>query len=141
MSTPTLSSLIESLQKSWSQETFEGLLLRLYQTRVGVLAGKNKPDEPIQAYLAEGEQVAFSSTTQGDGKRRIVAFADPRAFFDKFGPKFNGEVSGAQLMHTVLDNAACEGVILNSAESTTSVSLGRADIERFVQAIEKSKVN
>jgi hypothetical protein len=134
MSTFSISSRIESLQRAWAQPEFESLLAALHQASVGVLASRNKPDEPIQAtWLDEGETIALSSTAHGDGKRRVVAFAEPREFIQKFGPRLNAEVSGKSLMELVLANEACHGIILNSATSATSIAIGRADIQRFCQ--------
>jgi hypothetical protein len=141
MTTTTLSSLIDSLQQTWSQPSFESLLAQLYQAQVGVLASKHKPDEPIQAMLTEGETIALSSSTHGDGKRRVVACADPQVFFEKFGPKLNAVLPGQQLMNLVLENDQCHGIILNSATSATSISIGRDDISRFVQARSNPSAN
>jgi hypothetical protein len=140
MSADSLSTYIESLQKAWAQPEFEALLARLHASPVGVLAGKNKPDEPIQATLLDGEPIALSSTTHGDGLRRIVAFAEPHEFVKRFGPRLNAEVSGKTLMEVVLENEGCHGIILNSATSANSITIGRNDIQRYCSALLSKQV-
>ncbi len=127
MSQTQLSTLIEDLQASWSTEKLEMLLHTFRQTTVGINAF-NVPKEYLgMTVQTESEGITLGSTTHGDGKSRVMAYADPRQFIAKFGQKFNGEMLGEEVIRVALHNPSCVGILLNSAFSEISVAIDRED--------------
>lgn len=124
-----ISDLMCTYQESLSIEHFDALVERLATTAVGVHLFGVAPPEAERNLVADGKGISLASTTHGDGKSRLVAFADPREFNRRFGPKCNGEMLGKTLFEVVLHNPDCHGILINSATSETSVVIPRSDIE------------
>ncbi len=125
MSQHNLSDLIDSLHESWTAERFNMLLAKLKASSVGIIA-INVPDHYLgKTVRTASEGVTLASTRHGDGKSRILAFAEPRDFVAKFGPKCNGEMLGAEVIKVVLHNPDCAGILLNSAKSEISIVIER----------------
>jgi hypothetical protein len=142
MTSPTLSSLIDSLQTNWERDTLNTLLSELSRAQVGIVA-INVPKEfegkTVETRTAGAQGIGLGNTVHGDGKTRVVAFAEPQEFIARFGRQFNGEISGKQLFRAVLHNPACHGILLNSATAPVSLPIERAAILEFVQADSPSR--
>ena len=55
----------------------------------------------------------------------VLAFADPDAFVQAFGARFNATMSGEAVLQTVAHNPACYGVRVNSAKAEISIIIDR----------------
>jgi hypothetical protein len=128
MSATPISDLIELYQESPSAEHFDALVDCLASSPVGVHLFGAVQSDTERNLVADGETVSLASTMHGDGKSRILAFADPREFLHRFGPKCNGEMPGQALFEVVLHNSDCHGILLNSARAETSVVIPRSEI-------------
>lgn len=127
---PTLSELITYLAESWHEETFDEFLALLLKSQLGVRVD-GVPDGVSGPFVVGSTQsLSLGRTTFGDGRSRILVFADPEEFIARFGLQFNGEINGAMLVNVVLYNADCEGILVNSALSSISVPIERSDIQR-----------
>ncbi len=129
MSDTPLSDLINSFHQSKTDEDFDALLELFKGSPIGVLAIGVKQGESEQTIVVEEGDITLASTGFGDGKSRILAFADPREFNRRFGKKSNGEMPGSSLFAAVLLNPGCAGILLNSAQGEISVVIPRERIQ------------
>jgi len=134
MNQPSLSVLIEALQAQPGREKYEHLLSVFSQSSVGVLVAGAPEGHPGGTLKADGERISLGSSEHGDGKSRILAFADPKEFIANFGQRFNGEMLGEEVFKVALHNQACGGILLNSARAPISLPMERGDIQRFLQS-------
>ena len=135
MNQPSLSMLIEALQAQPGREKYEHVLSVFSQSSVGVVVVGAPEGHPGGTLKADGERISLGSSQHGDGKSRILAFADPKEFSANFGPRFNGEMRGEDVFKVALHNQTCSGILLNSAKAPISLPMERVDIQRFLQAV------
>ena len=133
MNQNSLSALIEALQAQPSRERFQHLLAAFSHSSVGIMALSVPKEQFGKTFKTEGEEVSLASSQHGDGKSRVLAFADPKEFIANFCQKFNAEMKGEEVFKVVLHNPACGGILLNSASSPISIPIEREDIQRFLQ--------
>lgn len=86
---------------------------------------------------AHGQPVAGSSlgarrTTHGDGRSRLLAYADPEAALRNFGPRFNAGIAGEVLLRMVASDTECEGILVNSATQEISLIISRPTAQSLV---------
>lgn len=127
MDTP-LSDLLEEYIRSQSDHDYEGLCQLFMSSEVGVLAKGAPKEEPGRFKSTSDNPFQLGLTTHGDGRPRILAFADPSAFTQKFGQPFNAGVTGVDMCKTVIFNEKCEGILLNSAKSEVSIIISRKKV-------------
>jgi hypothetical protein len=68
-------------------------------------------------------------TTHGDGRPRILTFADPPVYARTFGQPFTVGVPGSVLLEMAAGDPDCAGILVNSATSETSVVITREAAE------------
>lgn len=121
-----LSDLIDDLHfKSGTQDSFADFLQAFRCALVGVIA-LGVPQGSMGEFTSMPEHpVSLGSSTDNDGHRVVLAFADPNAFVRAFGARFNATMSGEQVLQTVVHNPACYGVRVNSAKAEISIIIDR----------------
>ncbi len=60
-----------------------------------------------------------------DGRSVLLTFADPVVFSQRYGQRFNAEMSGIDALRTAEANLDCEGLQVNSALNETSIIITR----------------
>jgi len=110
----------------------EALVHAFAHAKVGVIAIGVPEDADGNVTSTDANPVSLGNTTHGDGKQRVVAFADPEEFVKRFGQPFNAEMLGIDVYRTVDANATGHGVLVNSATSETSMIISRASAEVFL---------
>jgi len=78
-----------------------------------------------------GEGFAAGKTTHGDGRSRILAFADPAVASQTPGSPCNAGIPGAVLLRMAADDPTCEGILVNSATRLISVIIDRDSVSAF----------
>ena len=121
-----LSDLIENINsKSGTQDSFADFLQAFRSAVVGVIAS-DVPQGAVDKFTSTPEHpISVGSSTDSDGHRVVLAFADPDAFVRTFGARFNATMSGEAVLQTVAHNAACYGVRVNSAKAELSILIDR----------------
>lgn len=113
-----------------SPESYERFLQLFRASVIGIVAdGAVRQD-------GQGQPVASnmraSRTSYGDGRSRLLTYADPEAFLRNFGPRFNAGVAGEVLLRMVASDADCEGILVNSATREISLIISRTTAESLV---------
>lgn len=103
-----------------SDDHYREFLREFGRSKLGVLAQRS----PFSVGLIKGP----------DGGKVILAFADPPAFIQRFGQKFNAEMAGVDLLKTALANPDCQGVLVNSAKQEISVLIQRRTAQQLLGA-------
>ena len=100
--------------------------LTLFRTSVVgvVMSGTPVPDEHGRP-TSDGT-LGVSRTDYGDGRQRLLTFADPEAFARNFGPQFNAGLAGDVLLRMAADDPDCEGILVNSATRPSSVVISKS---------------
>jgi hypothetical protein len=123
MSETPLSDVMSEHAETRTPESYERFLRLLRASTVGIVAtGALAHDE--QGYFADGD-LGAGRTTHGDGRPRVLAYADPEAALRNFGPRFNAGVSGEVLLQMAATDPNCEGVLVNSALSEISLVVSK----------------
>ncbi|AEV83738.1 hypothetical protein ACWT_2703 [Actinoplanes sp. SE50] len=101
-------------------EAYQRFVALFRSSTVGVVVtGTPVPDAP-GGFVSDGT-LAVRRTGHGDGRQRILTFADPEVFARRFGPVFNAGMSGDALLRMAADDRECAGILVNSATAETSV--------------------
>jgi len=101
------------------------------RSKIGVVA-EGAPEGVVGTVQSTEENpLHIGGTKDPDGRRVLLAFADPPAFIKKFGQVFNAEMSGESLFHAVLATPDCAGIRVNSAKREVSMILSREDIQEL----------
>ncbi|GAA2468092.1 hypothetical protein [Winogradskya humida] len=74
--------------------------------------------------VTHGERLGAGMTTYGDGKSRILSFADSDARSRWAAGRYNAGVQGAMLLRMAADNP-CEGILVNCATREISLVIDR----------------
>jgi hypothetical protein len=69
--------------------------------------------------------ISLGSSPDPEGHDMVLAFADPDAFMQQFGTRFNAKMSGEAVLQTVVFNPACYGLRVNSAKADISILIDR----------------
>jgi hypothetical protein len=125
-----LSELIAS--QDGSAKRFYRFLDAFCKSRLGVCAS-GAPDGFRGDCVPTVEQPV--SVARIRGQPLLLAFADPTAFEQRFGPRFNALISGEALLATVLFSADCQGIRVNSALAQISIVIDRAAVARLALLI------
>jgi hypothetical protein len=80
-----------------------------------------------------GEGYSAGRTTHGDGRPRILTFADPAVASQAPGSQCNAGVSGAVLLQMAAGDPASEGILVNSATEPISIIISRASASAVAQ--------
>jgi hypothetical protein len=113
MSETPLSDVMSEYAETKTPESYEHFL-RLFRASTVGIAATGVPARGPHGYVADGN-LGAGSTTHGDGRPRVLAFADPEAALRNFGPRFNAGLSGEVLLQMAATDPDCEGILVNSA--------------------------
>ena len=102
-------------------------------SRVGVIAS-GLPDggEPGEHRSAAGNPVGLARAATPDGRVMVLACADRAAFVQKFHARFNADMLGSELAALALRLPDCEGILVNSAASSHSIAIPRAQLTELL---------
>ncbi len=131
MSDSPLSDIMGEHAATRSPDSYERFLALFRAGTVGI-AASGTPVVDASGRLAAGSDLGAGRTTHGDGKARILAFADPEAALRNFGPRFNAGVSGAVLLHMAAADADCDGILVNSATEEVSLVISKSTAQSLV---------
>jgi hypothetical protein len=114
-----------------SPESYERFLGLFRASVIGIVSvGAARQD--AQGQLVTGSNFGVRRTTHGDGRSRLLAYADPEAALRNFGPRFNAGVAGEVLLRMVASDAECEGILVNSATQEISFIISRPTAQSLV---------
>lgn len=120
-----LSDLIEDYFNSRTQDSFAGFLKAFRCAVVGVIALGVPPGTTGNSISTPEHPISLGSSPDNEGHGMVLAFADPDAFVQTFGARFNAKMSGEAVMLTVVQNPDCYGVRINSAKAAISILIDR----------------
>jgi tetratricopeptide (TPR) repeat protein len=128
-----LSDLIDTYFKDSTQNSFADFLQAFRQAVVGVIAS-GVPQGVGEFTSTADHPVSLGSSTDNNGHRVVLAFADPDAFARTFGVRFNVTMPGEDVLQTVVHNPDCYGVSVNSAKSEISIIIDRQTVVSLFDA-------
>ena len=124
MSDTPLSDAMAEHAETGSGESYDRFIALFRTSVVGIaIEGMPVPDE--HGNLVSDGEVSAYMTKHGDGRSRIVAYADPEAFLVNFGPRFNAGVPGEVLLGMAASDPDCAGVLVNSATQEISLVIAK----------------
>mgnify|MGYP006992414706 CR=1 FL=1 len=113
-------------------ESLSKLLIQLKGSMVGVVAvgGQVTGVDAENTYATSTKQnpTGIGQSAAPDGTLVILAYADPKAFAERYGEAFNAMMSGNDLFRTVVSDPGCNAIQINSALSETSIIIYRKTI-------------
>lgn len=130
-----LSDLIEDIHfKSGTQDSFADFLQAFRCAVVGVIA-LGAPQGSAGEFTSMPEHpISVGSSKDKDGRDVVLAFADPEAFVQTFGARFNATMPGQAVLQTVAHNPGCYGVRVNSAKAEISILIDRHTAVSLLEA-------
>ncbi|GAB3835381.1 hypothetical protein ACFPIJ_51005 [Dactylosporangium cerinum] len=132
MSDSPLSDAMGEHAATRSPESYERFLALFRAGTVGIVA-IGTPETDASGRLVTGSNLGAGRTTYGDGKARILTFADPETALRNFGPRFNAGLSGADVLQMVATNADCDGILVNSATEEISLVISKSTAQSLVE--------
>ncbi|MFI5926584.1 SseB family protein [Micromonospora sp. NPDC051543] len=130
MSETPLSDVMSEHAEAKTPESYERFLRLFRSSTVGIVA-TGVDAHGAQVQFADGN-LGAGSTTHGDGRTRLLAYADPEAALRNFGPRFNAGVSGEVLLQMAATDPDCEGVLVNSAIYEISLVISKSAAESLL---------
>ncbi|HEX5594697.1 MAG TPA: hypothetical protein VFX61_01550 [Micromonosporaceae bacterium] len=124
MSDTPLSDVMTEHAETSTQESYERFLSLFRASTIGIVAVGTPSQDPDGGFRADGNLVA-GRTTHGDGRARILAYADPEAALRNFGPRFNAGLVGEVLLQMAAADLDCEGILVNSAIREISLTISK----------------
>ena len=100
MSDTPLSDLMAQHSSINSAESHKRFFEAFRQSKVGIVA-TGAPDGTVgQVTSTTASPLGVGVTRTPDGRRRILVFADPSAFIQRFGRRFNADMDGQAVLMT-----------------------------------------
>jgi SseB protein N-terminal domain len=115
-----LSDAMHTHVQANTAETYAAFV-ELFRNSVIGIVGVGAVDEGDRA----GADFTAAQTTHGDGKPRLLTFADPEVASQVPGSPCNAGVAGAVLLQMVADDPSVEGILVNSATEPISIIISR----------------
>ena len=131
MSETPLSDVMAEHSDTRSPESYERFLAMFRASVIGIVAVGAVEQDARGQYVA-GKNLGAGRTTHGDGRPRLLAYADPEVALRNFGPRFNGGVAGEVLLRMAASDADCEGILVNSATQEISLIISRPTAQSLV---------
>lgn len=131
MSDTPLSDVMAEHSDTRSPESYERFLALFRASVIGFMAVGEGVQEAQRRSVA-GDNLGAGKTTHGDGRPRLLAYADPEAALRNFGPRFNAGMAGEVLLRMAAGDADCEGILVNSATQETSLIISRPTAQSLV---------
>lgn len=136
MSDSPLSDIMGEHAATGSPESYERFLARFRDSTVGI-AASGTPVMDASGRLVAGGDFGAGSTTHGDGKARILTFADPEAALRNFGPRFTAGVPGAVVLQMAATGTDCHGILVNSATAEISLVISKSTAQSLVASADE----
>ncbi|MFG2058395.1 hypothetical protein ACGFI9_30665 [Micromonospora sp. NPDC048930] len=131
MSDTPLSDVMAEHAETRTPESYERFLTLFRASVIGIVATGTASQDP-QGQLRTDGNFGAGGTTHGDGRRRILAYADPEAALRNFGPRFNAGLSGEVLLQMAAADPECEGILVNSATQEISLIIGKPTVRSLL---------
>jgi hypothetical protein len=120
-----LSDTMTAHVESRSPESFDRFLHRFRDSVIGVVAVGTAGQDAHGNPVADGN-LSVGNTTHGDGKSRILCFADPDVAARVPGTPMNAGIAGHVLLRMAADDPRSAGILVNCATSQVSLVISRA---------------
>jgi hypothetical protein len=124
MTDTPLSDVMSMHADTTSPESYDRFITLFRSSTIGIVA-TGIPEQPDHQVVANGT-VGAGMTTHGDGRRRILAYADPEVALRNFGPRFNAGLPGEVLLQMCVDEPDCTGILVNSAIHEISLIISQS---------------
>jgi hypothetical protein len=118
-----LSDVMAEHSDTRSPESYERFLGLFRASVIGIVAVGAVRQDAHEQHVAS--DMRAHKTTHGDGRSRLLTYADPEAALRNFGPRFNAGVAGEVLLRMAASDADCEGILVNSATQEISLVISR----------------
>ncbi|MGN9766573.1 hypothetical protein ACTMS2_15615 [Micromonospora sp. SD12] len=125
MSETPLSDIMSEHAETKTPESYERFLELFRNSMLGIVATGALGHAP-QGHLATDGSLSAGRTTYGDGRPRVLAYADPEAALINFGPRFNAGVSGGVLLQIAARDPDCEGILVNSGVREICLTISKS---------------
>jgi hypothetical protein len=120
-----LSDRISELIADANSKKWEAFLLALLDAQLGVIAEGAPASTRQGAYEAHRGDISLGSTKD----HQVLTCADPDVFRQRYPTQpFNANMDARAVMRTVLANAKCKGMLVNSAADEHCVPITRDQI-------------
>jgi hypothetical protein len=113
-------------------ESYERFLASFRGSTVGFVAVGTPASDSRDRFVADGG-LGAGRTTHGDGRPRILAYADPEVALRNFGPRFNAGLSGEVLLQMAANDSDCDGILVNSATSEISLVIDKPTAQSLLR--------
>lgn len=120
MSQTPLSDAMTAHTDSPTPESYDRFVTLFRASTVGVMADNLPTSEGRTSTISDGS-LTIAGTTHGDGRTRIMTYADPEYFLRAFGPRFNAGLSGEDVLRMAAAAPDGHGILVNCA--TREISL------------------
>ncbi|MGW0591814.1 SseB family protein [Streptosporangium sp. NPDC002607] len=128
MTDTPLSDVMDAHVQANTAETYAAFVEMFRNSVIGIIGvGLLEPDGRA------GEGFSASQTTHGDGRPRILTFADPEVASQAPGSQCNVGIPGAVLLRMAAEDPSCEGILVNSATKLISIIISRASASAIAQ--------
>jgi hypothetical protein len=119
-----LSDVMAEHSDTRSPESYERFLALFRASVIGFVAD-GAVTQDAQGRSVAGNNLRAGKTTHGDGRSRLLAYADPEAALRNFGPRFNTGMAGEVLLRMAASDPGGEGILVNSATQEISLIVSR----------------
>jgi len=126
-----LSDLMAEHADTQSPESYARFLALFRDSVVGIVA-IGEVVEDSQGRSAAGDNLAAGRTTHGDGKPRLLAYADPEVAASRPDAQVNAGIAGRVLLQMAVGDPDCVGILVNSATGPISLVISDAEAEALV---------
>lgn len=134
MSNTPLSDLMAAFIADQVDARYREFLSTFCDAMVGVAAVGNPEEKAGEVTVTDANPIGLASSVLPDGRSVILVGADPVVYRERFGPVFNAEMQGQDVLATALANPACGGIQVNSARSENSLVIERAVIVKLLHS-------
>ncbi|WP_203737469.1 hypothetical protein [Actinoplanes italicus] len=124
MSDTPLSDLMAEHSDTSSPDSYARFLEMFRDSIVGVV-GIGTVTHDAQGLPVTAPGFAVGRTTHGDGRHRILTFADPDVAAQRPNSQCNAGVPGRVLLQMAVEDPECEGILVNSATRQISLVIGK----------------
>jgi hypothetical protein len=123
-----LSDVMDAHVQANTAESYAAFVEMFRNSVLGIVGvGTLEPDGRAGGDFAAGR------STHGDGRPRVLAFADPAMVWQTPGSQCNAGIPGAVLLQMAAADPTCEGILVNSATKPISLIISRASASAATQ--------
>jgi hypothetical protein len=126
-----LSDLMVEHSDTSSSDSYSRFLTLFRDSVVGVV-GLGTVTHDAQGLPVTGSGFAVGRTVHGDGRARILTFADPDTAARTPGSQCNAGVPGRVLLQMAAEDPDCEGILINCATRQISLVISKETAQSAV---------